>query len=139
MKKYYDNIIKRVLRLNFQCVEGSFLTQHEVILQIPGGCPTIQLQFRYYLPRDSMRFHRLRVQPYKTPPFPTSAATHKPRLLPVLGTNWLQIEVPKTPSSGSTNCESSSQNSRETFYLLDHWFIIKGYNSGMTRWKRYIG
>ena len=25
---------------------------------------------------------------------------------------------------------------REIFYLLDYWFIIKDYNSGVTRWKR---
>ena len=31
-----------------------------------------------------------------------------------------------------------SQNS-ETFYLLDHQFIRKSYNSGTARWKRYIG
>ena len=36
-------------------------------------------------------------------------------------------------------CDSSSQNSRETFYLLDHWFIIKECNSGMDRWKRCTG
>ena len=28
---------------------------------------------------------------------------------------------------------------RETFYLLDYWFIIEGYNSGTARWKRYTG
>ena len=26
----------------------------------------------------------------------------------------------------------------ETFYLLDYWFIIKTYNSGIAKWKRYI-
>ena len=28
---------------------------------------------------------------------------------------------------------------RETFYLLDHWIIIKGYNSEIARQKRCIG
>ena len=28
---------------------------------------------------------------------------------------------------------------RETFYLLDYQFIIKGYNSGTARWKRCTG
>ena len=28
---------------------------------------------------------------------------------------------------------------KETFYLEDHGFIIKGYNSGIARWKRYTG
>ena len=28
---------------------------------------------------------------------------------------------------------------RETFYLLDHWFTIEGYNSGTARWKGCIG
>ena len=27
---------------------------------------------------------------------------------------------------------------RETFYLLDYQFIVKGYNSGLARWQRYI-
>lgn len=28
---------------------------------------------------------------------------------------------------------------RGTFYLLDYWFIIKGYNSRTVRWKRRQG
>jgi len=28
---------------------------------------------------------------------------------------------------------------RETFYLLDYQFVIKGYNSRTARWKRSIG
>ena len=28
---------------------------------------------------------------------------------------------------------------RESFYLLDYWFITKKYNLGTTRWKRYMG
>lgn len=27
---------------------------------------------------------------------------------------------------------------RATFYLLDHWLIIKGCNSGTGRWKRCV-
>ena len=28
---------------------------------------------------------------------------------------------------------------RETFYLLDHWFIMKGYNSETARSKKFTG
>lgn len=28
---------------------------------------------------------------------------------------------------------------RDIFYLLEYWFIIKGYNSGTARWKNCIG
>ena len=44
--------------------------------------------FWHYLSKDSMRLHRFRIRSYKTFP-PTSDASHKPRLSPVLLTNWL--------------------------------------------------
>ena len=48
-------------------------------------------------------------------------------------------EVPTTPSLGSINLLEQLTELRETFYLLDYWFIIKGYNSGTARLKRCIG
>ena len=41
------------------------------------------------------------------------------------------------PSLGSINFLEWLIEVRETFYLLDHWFIIKGCNSGTARWKNY--
>ena len=55
---------------------------------------------------------------------------------------WLpgsKSEVSKTPSLGLINLLEWLTELRETFYLLDHWFIIKGYNSGTARWKRCRG
>ena len=58
---------------------------------VAAGCPTVQhnsSQFWHYLPADSIRFRRLRVQSYKTPPPPRSQS--HPRLYTVLLTGWLQ-------------------------------------------------
>jgi len=40
---------------------------------------------------------------------------------------------------GSSNFLDKVTELRETFYSLDYQFIIKGYNSGTTRWKRCLG
>ena len=40
------------------------------------------------------------------------------------------------PSLGSINLLEQLTELRETFYLLDYQFIIKGCNSGTARWKR---
>ena len=42
-------------------------------------------------------------------------------------------------SSDSVNLLEQLPELRETFYLLDYWFIMKEYNSGTARWKKYIG
>ena len=44
-----------------------------------------------------------------------------------------------TPSLGSINLQEWLTELRGTFYLLDHQFIIKGYNSGTAKWKSCIG
>ena len=41
-----------------------------------------------------------------------------------------------TPFLGLINLLQRLTELRETFYLLDDQFIIKGYNSGTARWKR---
>ena len=48
-------------------------------------------------------------------------------------------EVLKTSSLGLINLLQWLMELRETFYLLDHWFVIKGYNSGTFRGKRCTG
>ena len=47
-----------------------------------------------------------------------------------------RLEVPMTPSSDLINLQEWLTELRESFYLLDYWFIIKRYNSGIARWKR---
>lgn len=65
----------------------------------------------------------------------------RPTQLPGFLYFWQSIDwwFPWPPPQVRLTCYGSSQNSRETFYLLDYQFIIKGYNSEPTRWKRCIG
>ena len=42
-------------------------------------------------------------------------------------------------TSGSINLLKWLTEVRETFCLLEYLFIIKGYNSGMAKWKSCIG
>ena len=44
-----------------------------------------------------------------------------------------------TPSSDLVHLLEWLTELRETFYLLDCWFSIKGYNSGIAREERCIG
>ena len=55
---------------------------------------------------------------------------------------WLTsnpLEVPLTSFLSSINLWEPLTELRETFYLLDYWFIIKEPNSGIARWKRCRG
>ena len=47
--------------------------------------------------------------------------------------------VPVTPSLSLINLQKQLTELREILYLLDYWFILKGYNSETTRWKRCMG
>lgn len=68
---------------------------------------------------------QLRAQSYKTAPqCPASDASHKSRSSPV-PLNY--------PSLGLINLLKQLTELRETFFLLDYWFIIKGYNSETVR------
>lgn len=80
-------------------------------------------QLWHYLPRDAIRFHRLKVEFYKTvTPIPTLDTTLSPGCyLDVL----LIGKVPTTPSASSINLLEQLIEPRETFYLLDNQFIIK--------------
>ena len=52
---------------------------------------------------------------------------------------WLtyyRLKIPTTPSLCLTTLPVQLTELRKTFYLLDHWFITHGYNSGSARWKR---
>ena len=97
----------------------------------PAGVSYNSTQFWYYVTRESFRSH----SPSRLPLTPTSDVSHKVRLSPLLLTNQLEIEVTAITSLCSINVWEQLTGLRETFYLLDHWFIIKGYNSGTARWK----
>ena len=50
-----------------------------------------------------------------------------------------RLEVPMTPFLGWFNLLELLTELKETFYLLDYWFITKIYNYGTNRWKRCLG
>lgn len=50
-----------------------------------------------------------------------------------------RLEIPKFPFLCSINLLELFLESRESFYLLDHLFTIKGYNLGAARWRRCRG
>lgn len=88
------------------------------------------------LPGESIRSHRLRAQPR---PRPCQVPASCPGCYLCSWLKGCKSEVPLTTSLNSTNLLKQLTELRETFYLLDHWFIIKGCNSGTDRWKRYTG
>lgn len=76
---------------------------------------------------------------HKTASLPTSDANCQSGLSP--GANDRQAidwRFQRPPFCVQLIRESSSQNP-ETSYLLDHWFITKGYDSETARWKRSTG
>lgn len=44
-----------------------------------------------------------------------------------------------TPSLGLINLLEWLTELRKHLFSLDSWFIVKGYNSGIARWKQTIG
>ena len=78
-------------------------------------------------------FFRSWVQSYKTAhSAPTSEASHQSRLLPVL---WLTVSQRfQWPLLGVNEFARGSPTSKRNISLLDHWFIVKGYDSGAASW-----
>ena len=68
----------------FPYVTKQFSSPHQTLT----GYPINLSQFRYCLPGDSIRLHRLRAQVQDCP---HSRCQHKSRISPVLLPNWLQI------------------------------------------------
>ena len=94
-------------------------------------------QFWYHLLRDNVRSHRLWAQSHKDVPhsysvLPRMSVAHPGCYLRFWPTDY-RSEVPTTPSSDSINLLGWLTKIRETFYLLDYQFIIKEYNSGISR------
>ena len=99
--------------------------------QTAAGCPTIQLNSDTIYLEIASESTDWRLSPTRLPS--TSDANHEPELSLVLLTS-------RTLSLGLINLLEWLTEFRETFYLLlDHWFIIKGYNSRAARWKKCIG
>ena len=47
-----------------------------------------------------------------------------------------RLVVDKVPTLLGFEFARATHRTHETFYSLDQWFIIKGYNSGTARWAR---
>ena len=108
---------------------------HQAILWHQLG--VLYLTPLYCVPGNSVRSHSLKSQSYTPVPHPlphTSDASHKSRLSPVLLTNCSRSEVLVIPSSSSINLLEMFTELRKTVYLLDHQFIIKGYDKKKYRW-----
>lgn len=75
----------------------------------------------------------LRTQSYKAVP-----SNFWPRLSPGLLSGY-RLEAPKTHSLDSIDLLKGLPELREIFYLGDYQFSMKGYNSGIARWKQTIG
>lgn len=100
------------------CDGGVFLhIQQATLWTSLGSCNTAQ--FCHYLPGNRTRFPRSRVQAYKT-------------VVCVGGVEGM------TSFLGLINFLEWLTRVREIFYLIDHWLIRKGCNSGRTRWKKCI-
>lgn len=87
-------------------------------------------QLRHCLPKNQM------LPATRLPPSDTN---HKAGLSPKLLTSPLnnRLEDSTTSSLGSINLAERLTGLRETFYFRAYWFIIKGYNLGRVRKKRY--
>lgn len=106
----------------------------------PAGLSYNSTQFSYYLHRISIRFHKLWVQYYKIAPIATSNVNWNSRLSPGLLTDpGYRLAIPITFSLCLANLWEWLSGLRGPVYSLDHWFIMKGDNSGADRWKIGIG
>lgn len=88
--------------------------------------------------RELKQTQGLRAQSHKTATR-TLDANHKSRLLSVLLTKKLCTGGSHKPLLRLNNLLQQLTEHKKTVYLLDHWFIIKRYNSETTRWKKCVG
>ena len=102
----------------YVCVWGGCPHPQEAILRIPACV----LQFKSTPILSTWTFHKLSPSPLQMP-FVTCVSDP-------LG---YRLEGPTNVSSGSINLLEWLTELRETFYVLDDWFIRKSYNSGTPR------
>ena len=123
-----------------KCMWGRvFLTPNQISNTLDASWMSRNLtHFWHCLPRDGARYHRLRVQSHKIANQTLQRSVSSPEALCFWPAGY-ELEVPTTPSSLSLiSLLEQLTELRETFYLLDHQFIIRGYNPGTARWKRSI-
>ena len=96
------------------------------------------LQFNPILTLSTQRQHQIPQVKGSVLQDRTSPPLQMPVTSPDCHLCFYRLEVPTTPSLGSINLLEWLTELRETFYLLNYQFIVKGYNSGTARWKRYI-
>lgn len=112
---------------------GQGVFPHQQFLDTNGvSCDSTQFN---YLHGSGIRSHRFRAQSYKVVPTPYTLVS-KSMLSLVLWPTGYKLEVPTTSFLGF-NLLLWLTELRETFYLLDHQFITKWYNSGTSRWKMH--
>ena len=85
----------------------------------PAGCPAVQLNSDTSYPEIT-----------SDPIDEGLSLLHMPGACPPVTGAGCNLEIPTTPFLGLINLLEQLVELRETFYLLDYWFIIKGYNSG---------
>ena len=95
-------------------------------------------QFQRYLPGNSLSPQVKGLSP-RLPSTSLQKLTAKLGCYLYFWPTGYKSEVPKTLILGVINLLEWLTEPRETFYLLDHWFTIKGCNSGVVKWKRCIG
>ena len=119
----------------FQCVFGrgvlphttkQFLRYQLVVLQF-NSILTLSTQRQSQIPQAKHSVLQ------DSPHHPISYACHKPRLLFVLLTYWLQVQL---NSLGPINLLEWLTELRKSVYSLYDWFIIKGWNSRIATWKK---
>ena len=91
-------------------------------------------QFWHCLLGDSAKLQRLRVQSYKTA---TPSSLQRLFTSPGCHLCFWPLRGFHNPSLGSINLVKWLTEPRETFYLLDSWFVTKGCNSRTIGWKRH--
>lgn len=120
--------------INTKCfcaqMHGDFLhtpSKPSVLRQAPVGYPPIQCWAVYlevasdYLPRGSIRSHRLRTQS-------KDCFLFRPRIRPVeILIKWLQVGALMTPSLGLINLQEWLTELREAHLLIYHKWYYKGH------------
>lgn len=92
--------------------------------------------FWHYLPEDTIRSHRLELNPTRPP---TSSHFRCPSQLLIVTCASEPPAIDLKTYIEPPRVWWIFTKSGETIHLLDCWFIIKGYNSRTARWKRCIG
>ena len=89
-------------------------------------------KLQHCLPEDSVRSYNLRAQSHKTAPAQLQMLISSPGCYLYFGPIAI-IRGSQDTFRGPINFLEQLAELRKTFYLLDYWFIMKVYNSGLAR------